>query len=169
MSDHPQSERLSATPPPAWLQILRPVLILACFVLGFVAFERIVIRGTVFDGKTTPRWSEDGIDITSARDAVRRADFDGASRILKQLILKQPNYGEAHQMLARVYLQTGDRQRALEHYKIALSNLPGDRESERAVEMLRADSIGQQDGPANGSQPIRSETNSTSSAAGSRR
>jgi hypothetical protein len=168
MSDDPKTERPSPTPGPVWLQIIRPVLILACCVLGFVAFERIVIRGTVFDGKTTPKWSDDGIDLSSARDAMRRADFDQASRILKQLVLKQPNHGEAHQMLGRICLQTGDRQRALEHYTIALHYLPGDRESERAVELLRTESFSQ-DGAANGSQPIRPETNRTSTAAGSRR
>jgi tetratricopeptide (TPR) repeat protein len=166
MSADPKSERPSATTP-VWLQILRPVLILVCCVLGFVAFDRIVIRGTVFDGKTTPKWSGDGLDLSTARDAMRRADFEEASRILKQLLLKEPNHGEAHQLLGRIYLQTGDRQRALEHYEMGSRYLPGDRESERALEILRA--LGQQDGPANGSQPIRSVTNRTSSTAGSRR
>jgi phage FluMu protein Com len=39
----------------------------------------------------------------------------------------------------------------------------------RAAKKNKEQNEGQQDGPANGSQPIRSETNSTSSAAGSRR
>jgi tetratricopeptide (TPR) repeat protein len=168
MSDNPQPERPTRAPTPTWVQLLRPVLVLICFIIGFVAFHRVVIRGTVFDGMTPPAWSKDGIDISTARDAARRADFEEATRILKQLIMKQPNHAEAHQMLGRIYLQTGDRTRALEHYQVALSCWPGDRESERAVEILRVGSFGQ-DGAANRSQPIHLETNGTSWTAGSDR
>lgn len=169
MSENPHPERPCRAPIPNWLLLLRPIMILVCFIIGFVAFQRIVIRGTVFDGKTPPAWSKDGIDITTARDAVRRADFPDAQRILKQLIMKQPKHGEAHQMLGRIYLQTGDRKRALEHYEVALSVWPGDRESERAVEMLRAESTGQLDGAVKQSQPVRPESERTSGASGSGR
>jgi len=168
MSADPTTQSKSAQQP-IWLLIVRPIIILACFVVGCVALRMIVVRGTFMDNETTPKWSEDGIDITTARDAMRRGDFGQASHILKQLLLKQPNHGEAHQMLGRMYLQTGDRSRSLEHYRIALQYLPGNREAEHAVEMLSAESLGQAAGGANGSQPIRSGTNSTSSAAGSRR
>lgn len=169
MSDNPQPERPVRATTLTWLQTLRPVLILVCFIIGFVAFRQLVIRGTIFDGKTPPAWSKDGIDISTARDAVRRAEFEEAKRILMQLIMKQPNHAEAHQMLGRIYLQTGDRARALKHYRVALSYWPGDRESERAVEILQAGSSGQQDSTANRSQQIRSETNRMSSVAGSDR
>jgi cytochrome c-type biogenesis protein CcmH/NrfG len=52
-------------------------------------------------------------------------------------------------MLGRIYLQTGDKTRALEHYRMALEYLPGDREAEHAVEELSAETVGQQDGAGN--------------------
>ena len=170
MSDDPRKDpRTITAPPPTWLLILRPVLILVCFIVGFVALRMIVIRGTFMDTETTAKWSEDRIDLYEARNALQRADFDGATKILNRLIERQPHYAEAHRMLARIYLQREDRQKALKHYEIAQQYWPGDEESRHAVEALRIEGIGQQGGPANGSQPIRSETNSTSEAAGSRR
>jgi len=128
----------------SWPRILlRPLWILACFVLGFMALDRIVIRGSVFDPSTPSRWSDDGIDIISAREAMRRADFAQAGVILKELIAREPNHGEAHQLLGRLYLQKGQPDLALQHYKTARTYLPGDKESERAVEMLTARSFAQ--------------------------
>lgn len=170
MNDDPRKDpKTSTAPPPAWLLLLRPVLILGCFIVGFVALRMIVIRGTFMDTETTARWSEDRIDLYEARNALQRADFDGATKILNRLIERQPHYAEAHRMLGRIYLQRDDRQKALKHYEIAKRYWPGDEESRQAVEALRTEGDGQLGGPADGSQPSGSETNRKSKPAGSLR
>ncbi len=59
-----------------------------------------------------------------------------------------------------------------DHYVVVLYDLPPDLSEAQTRKLLEAlaDNLAQaEDGAASGSQPIRSETNSTSSAAGSRR
>jgi DNA-binding SARP family transcriptional activator len=142
-------------------------LILGCFIVGCVALRFIVIRGTFMDTDTTVKWSEDRIDLYEARNAMQKADFDGATRILNRLVERQPHYAEAHRMLGRIYLQRGDRQKAFKHYEIAEQYWPGDEESKHAVAALRTELTGQQGGSANRNQPVQLGTNSTSAPAGS--
>jgi tetratricopeptide (TPR) repeat protein len=131
-----QTEHKIIQPPPSWVLIVRPFLMLCCFVAGFVAFQKIVIDGSVFDGKTTPAWSNDNIDLYKAREAMRSADFAEAESILLQLIKKQPNFGEAHSMLGHLYLQQDRLDDAERHYHIALDYLPGEDEPAAAIKKI---------------------------------
>jgi tetratricopeptide (TPR) repeat protein len=115
-------------PPPSWVLILRPFLVLGCFVVGLIAFNKIVIEGSILDGKTMPAWSKDNIDLSNVRKAIRSADFAEAESILLKLIKKQPHFGEAHCMLGRLYLQQDRLDDAMRHYRIAHEYLPGEYE-----------------------------------------
>ena len=145
-----QRESNTTQPAPIWLQILRPILVLGCVIVGFVAFDRIITRGTIFDGETTPRWSDDGIDIYSAREAARSAEFPRAESILKELIHKEPRFGEAHRMLGHIYLQQDRLDVALQHYQIARQYLPGEDEPAAAIELI-TDRMSQQKAAGGGS------------------
>jgi tetratricopeptide (TPR) repeat protein len=125
-------------PPPSWVLIVRPVLVLGCFVVGLIAFNKIVIEGSVMDGRTVPAWSKDNIDLYSARKAIHSADFAEAESILLQLIKKQSNFGEAHNMLGRLYLQQDRPDDAMRHYRIARDYLPGEDEPANAIEKIEA-------------------------------
>ena len=85
--------------------------------------------------------------------------------------MKTPLYPEAHRRLAGAYLAAGDIEKARQHYAEAFRLFPSE-ENEKLLaaidRRIKAENL-QPDGAANGSQPIRSETNSTPSAAGSRR
>lgn len=138
-ADAGKDPRPAAPSSPTWLLLVRPVLILVCFILGCVALRVFVIRGSMLDTGASVKMSEDRVDLFEARNAVQRADFDGAIQILNHLLVKQPNYAEAHRMLGRIYLQMGDREKALKHYQASLRYWPGDEESQHAVEALSAD------------------------------
>jgi len=131
-----QSERKVILPPPSWVLILRPFLSLCCFFIGLVLFNKIVIDGSILDGETVPAWSRGGVDMFNARKAIRSADFAEAESILLQLITKQPNFGEAHSMLGRLYLQQDRWDDALRHYRIANEYLPGEAEPAAAISKI---------------------------------
>jgi len=123
-------------PPRSWVLIVRPFLVLGCFLVGFIMFDRIIIQGSLLDGETTPKWSDDGIDLNSARKAICSADFAEAELILLRLVTKQPHFGEAHRMLGRLYLQQDRFDDALRHYRVARYYLPGDGEPAIAIEQI---------------------------------
>lgn len=47
---------------------------------------------------------------------IRLGDFEKAIAIGEELILKTPQYPEAHERLARAYLAAGNLEKAKEHY-----------------------------------------------------
>jgi tetratricopeptide (TPR) repeat protein len=101
---------------------------------------------------------------------VRYGDIDEAIRIGEELIQKTPQYPEGHNRLAAAYLAAGKIEQAREHYAHAFRLFPSE-ENERlllAIDRRIKGDIPQPNGAANGSQPLRPETNSTSSAAASR-
>jgi tetratricopeptide (TPR) repeat protein len=65
---------------------------------------------------------------------VRLGDFDKAIAIGEELILKMPQYPEAHERLARAYLACGNLDKAKEHYAEAFRLFP----SEENEKLLRA-------------------------------
>jgi tetratricopeptide (TPR) repeat protein len=65
---------------------------------------------------------------------VRVGDFDKAIAIGEELILKMPQYPEAHERLARAYLACGNLDKAKEHYAEAFRLFP----SEENEKLLRA-------------------------------
>ena len=132
-----QTESKIIQPPASCVLIVRPFLVLGCFVVGLIALNRIVIEGSIMDGKTMPAWSKDNIDLYNARKAIRSADFAEAESILRQLIKKQSNFGEAHSMLGRLYLQQDRLDDAERHYRIALDYLPGEDEPTAAIEKIK--------------------------------
>jgi len=131
-------------PQPSWVLIIRPFIVLGCFVAGLIAFNQIVIEGSIMDGKTLPAWSKDNIDLNNARNAIHSADFAKAESILQQLINKQPKFGEAHRMLGRIYLQQDRLDDAMRHYRIAREYLPGEHEAITAIEIIEEKRMGQQ-------------------------
>ena len=85
------------------------------------------------------------------------------------LILKTPQYPEAHRRLAGAYLAAGKVEKASEHYAEAFRLFPSEENEKLLMAIERRSKAEQPNGAAGGSQPIRAETNRTSSAAGSRR
>jgi len=65
---------------------------------------------------------------------VRLGDFEKAIAIGEELILKTPQYPEAHERLARAYLAAGNLEKAKEHYAEAFRLFP----SEENEKLLRA-------------------------------
>ena len=63
---------------------------------------------------------------------VRAGDFEKAISIGEELILKTPQYPEAHQRLARAYLASGNIEKAKEHYAEAFRLFPSE-ENERLL------------------------------------
>jgi len=109
--------------------------------------------------KETPDWYD--VDQN-----VRRGDFDKAIQLGETLILKTPQYPEAHRRLAGAYLAAGNVEESRKHYAEAFRLFPSD-ENEKllsAIEKRSKAENPQPDSAANGSQPIRSATNRTSSA-----
>jgi tetratricopeptide (TPR) repeat protein len=107
--------------------------------LFLVAFVAVVIGSLVLmerqlkpnlDSNLSPRpadWYEVERDM-------RLGDFDKAIAAGEELILKTPQYPEAHERLARAYLACGNLEKAREHYAEAFRLFP----SEENEKLLRA-------------------------------
>jgi tetratricopeptide (TPR) repeat protein len=100
----------------------------------------------------------------------RLGDFAKAIQAGEELTRKTPQHPEAHRRLAAVYLAAGRIDKAREHYAEAFRLFPSE-ENERLLVAIdkRIKAEAPNDAAANGSQPVRPETNRTTSAAGSRR
>jgi hypothetical protein len=66
---------------------------------------------------------------------VRLGDFEKAIAIGEALILKTPEYPEAHERLARVYLAAGNLEKAKEHYAEAFRLFPSE-ENEKLLSTI---------------------------------
>ena len=150
-----------------WSFIAVGVFIPALIVVGIVMEKRL---NTSLDDIRAP----DKPETTTWSDVdwnIRRAKLDEAIRIGEELIQRTPQYPEGHARLASAYLAAGKIEPAREHYAQAFRLFPSE-ENQRlltAIDKRMKDGNPQPDGPASGSQPIRSGTNRTSGAAGSRR
>ena len=150
-----------------WSFIVIAVFIPVMIIFGVVMEKRLnksMEEVSSHEKPEKPTWSD--VDWN-----IRRANLDEAVRIGEELIQKTAQYPEGHQRLAAAYLAAGKIEKAREHYAQAFHLFPSE-ENERllvAIERRIKEGNPQPNGAANGSQPFRSETNSTSSAAGSRR
>jgi tetratricopeptide (TPR) repeat protein len=150
-----------------WSFIAIAAFIPAMVVLGIVMEKRLnksLQDVSPHDKTEKPTWSD--VDWN-----IRRGNLDEAIRIGEELIQKAPQYPEGHLRLAAAYLAAGTIHKAREHYVQAFHLFPSE-ENEKlllAIDRRIKEGVYQPNGAAKASQPIRSETNSTSSAPGSRR
>ena len=145
-----------------WSLIFIAVCIPALIVFGVIMEHHV--KTTLED--VEPGGKQDWYDVDRN---VRVGDFDKAIRIGEELILKTPQYPEAHRRLAGAYLAAGKVEKASEHYAEAFRLFPSEENEKLLMAIERRNKAEQPNGAANGSQPFRSETNPTSSAAGSPR
>jgi tetratricopeptide (TPR) repeat protein len=108
-----------------WSFIFLAVFIPAVIVIGGLMEQRVK---TNFDGTVAPQ-KPDWYDVERN---VRAGDFEKAIAIGEELILKTPQYPEAHQRLARAYLASGNIEKAKEHYAEAFRLFPSE-ENERLL------------------------------------
>lgn len=115
----------------------RPLIILGCWVVGFVAFRFIIIEGTIFDQNFKPAWMQPSDDLFDVRKALDKADFNEAERILGKLLERQPRYGAAHERLGYVLLQKDQLEEALQHYRLAADYQPDKGEIASAIAIIK--------------------------------
>jgi hypothetical protein len=147
-----------------WTFIIAAVLVPGMIVVGIVAENRL--ETTMED--TRPADKTNNFTWSDVDWNIRRANLDEAIRVGEELIRKTPQYPEGHHRLATAYLAAGKTEHAREHYAQAFHLFPSE-ENEKflmAIERRIKQENPQPNGAANGSQPPRSETNRTSSAAG---
>ena len=147
-----------------WSLIAVAVVIPAMIIVGILVERRVETHL----GEIAPGQKPDWYDVDQN---VRAGDFDKAIRIGEELLPKTPQYPEAHRRLAGAYLAAGKIEKARAHYAEAFRLFPSD-ENEKLLVAIEKRSNAENSRPAgaaDGSQPIRSETNRTSSATGSRR
>ena len=124
--------------PKTFLQEIRSLLpLLLVLVLGMVAMRFLLIKGTLFDKDTTPNWAQEDNDINTVRRAIERGDLPTAERRLNALLVRQPNYGRAHEMLGYIYLQRDQHELALKHYQKATEYEPDDGRIQKALEIIK--------------------------------
>jgi cytochrome c-type biogenesis protein CcmH/NrfG len=150
-----------------WSLIAVAVLVPALIVFGIVMENRLSASMEEVhspEKAAKPSWND--VDWN-----IRRADPDEAIRIGEELIQKMPQHPEGHLRLASAYLAAGRADKARDHYAEAFRLLPTEENGKLLAAIDRRIKAGnpQPDGAANRSQPVRSETNSTPSAAGFRR
>jgi tetratricopeptide (TPR) repeat protein len=147
-----------------WSLVFVAVFIPAMIIVGVLTERRV--KTSLED--IVPVEKPDWYDVDKS---VRLGDFDKAIKTGEELILKTPQYPEAHRRLAGAYLAAGKVEKAREHYAEAFRLFPS-KENEKLLlaidKRIEAEST-RPDGASNGSQPLGSETNSTSPTAGSRR
>jgi len=100
---------------------------------------------------------------------IRRGEPEEAIRIGEDLIQQAPQYPDGHRLLASAYLAAGKLDQAKEHYLRAFQLFPSEDHQKLVAAISRRIEGSLQGGATNQSQPLGSETNRTSSAAGSRR
>jgi len=149
-----------------WAFIAIAVLIPAMIIFGIVMEKRLtadVENISSAEKPEKPGWSD--VDWK-----IRRTEFDEAIRIGEELIQRTPQYPEGHHRLASAYLAVGKTEQAREHFEQAFRLFPSEENEklliamEKRIKEMKSEPVG----AAKGSRPIGSETNGTSTAAGSR-
>jgi tetratricopeptide (TPR) repeat protein len=147
----------------------RTLIAVAIFVPAMIIFGVLMERRvTTAIEDTASSQKPDWYDVDQN---VRHGEFEKAIGIGEELILKTPQYPDAHRRLAGAYLAAGRVEKAREHYAKAFRLFPSE-ENEKlliAIDRRIKAETSQPDGAANGSQPISAETNGTSSVTNSRR
>ena len=93
-----------------------------------VFFPAMIIFGILSERRVTKQIEDTAVkpDWYNADQDVRMGDFDKAIRIGEELILKTPQYPDAHRRLAGVYLAAGKIDKAREHYAEAFRLFPSE-------------------------------------------
>jgi tetratricopeptide (TPR) repeat protein len=160
----------------AWADMQRKItkwslIFVAVFIPAFIIFA--IVMENRLNGSTEDVRSPDKPDKPTWTDVdwkTRRGDLDEAIRIGEELLQRTPQYPEGHHRLASAYLAAGKTEQAREHYAQAFHLFPSEENEKLLIAIERRIKEGTpQSGAASGSQPIRPETNSTPSTAGSRR
>lgn len=158
----------------AWADMQRKLtkwslIFVAVFIPVLIVFAVLMDRR--LDAKLEAVASGETLDWYDVDQNVRRGDFDKAIQLGEKLIQKTPQYPEAHRRLAGAYLAAGTVEEAKKHFEEAFRLFPSEENEKLVVAIGKRNEAGNPPpgGPTNGSQPIRPETNRTSSAAGSRR
>jgi len=98
--------------------------------LIFVAifFPAMIVFSVLMEHRVTKKIEDttEEPDWYNVDQNVRRGDFDTAMRIGEELILKTPQYPDAHRRLAGVYLAAGKIEKAKEHYAEAFRLFPSE-------------------------------------------
>jgi tetratricopeptide (TPR) repeat protein len=97
------------------------------FVLVF--FPAMIIFGVLSEHSVTKQIEDtaEKPDWYIVDQNVRLGDFDKAIRIGEELILKTPQYPDAHRRLAGAYLAAGKIEKAKEHYAEAFRLFPSEK------------------------------------------
>ena len=142
----------------AWADMQRKItkwsfIALAVFIPAMIVVPIVLehwVTKTITETAEKPEWY-------NVDQNVRLGDFDKAIRIGEELILKTPQYPDAHRRLAGAYLAAGKIEKAREHYAEAVRLLPSE-ENEKALiaidKRMKAENP-QPDGPANAASPRR--------------
>jgi len=100
------------------------LLFLAVFIPAFIGFALLMERRMQTTTSETP--AHDKPDWYEVDRNVRAGDFDKAIAIGEELIVKTPQYPEAHHRLAAAYLAAGKLDQAREHYAEAFRLFPSE-------------------------------------------
>ena len=133
-----------------WSLIL-VVIFLPAMMLSGVVMEHRLTKHILED--TTSNQKPDWYDVDQN---IRHGDFEKAIQIGEELILKTPQYPDAHRRLAGAYLAAGNTDKAKAHYAEAFRLFPSE-ENERllmAIDRRIKAEPSQPDGATNGTQPI---------------
>ncbi|HZR17017.1 MAG TPA: tetratricopeptide repeat protein [Verrucomicrobiae bacterium] len=113
----------------AWADLQRKItkwslILLAVFVSGAIGMFILTDRRlqTNVESNLAPHQS-DWYDVDRK---VRQGNFEGAIAIGEDLVLKTPQYPEAHERLAKAYLAAGNLEKAKEHYAEAYRLFPSE-------------------------------------------
>jgi len=113
-----------------WSRIFVAVFIPAMIVFGVLMERRV--KTSIED--IVPAKKAAWYDVDQS---VRDGDFDKAIQIGEELILRTPQYPEAHRRLASAYLAAGKVKKAREHYAEAFRLFPSE-ENEKFEEFVWA-------------------------------
>jgi len=129
----------------AWADVQRritkwSVILLAVFIPGAIGIGILVEQRlrTNLESNASPR-QPDWYDV---EQNIRLGDFEKATAMGEELILKTPQYPDAHKRLAGAYLASGNLEKAKEHYAEAFRLFPSE-ENEKLLgtieKRIRAD------------------------------
>ena len=106
----------------------RPIIILLCCVIGFLAFKMLIIESIV---------NSDRVYIYTAKLRMGEGNFNEAKEILDQVLAKEPNYSAANRTLGFLYLQQDELEKALACYQKAMKYSPDRKEIESTIRLIK--------------------------------
>jgi tetratricopeptide (TPR) repeat protein len=136
----------------AWADLQRRItrwslIVLAVFVPVAIGLFIFMQRG--FQTQLETNISSHEPDWYDVERNVRLGDFDKAIATGEALILKMPQYPEAHQRLAKAYVAAGNLEKAKEHYAEAFRLFPSE-ENEKLLNAIEK-RLSSGNNPSNGS------------------